>query len=115
VTAAPPPPELGWRGKGGRVLGTPSVALSNVRTAWAESAPPTPLPWEPYTPLMESGWTHGPDREAASLWVHTPWKCQTGTGEGLEEPKQSGEEAGLARVTDISQRLKRSQFNFVVI
>lgn len=67
---------------------------------------------------MESGWTHGPDCEAASLFVFTlRGNARLGqvTGEGLEEPKLSGEEAGLARVTDISQRLKRSQFNFVVI
>lgn len=29
------------------------------------------LPWEPYTPSTESGWTHGPDCEAASLFVFT--------------------------------------------
>lgn len=46
-----------------------SVALSNVRTAWAGSALPPSLPSEPCTPLMESGWTHGPDGSSLTLRV----------------------------------------------
>lgn len=92
----------------------PPVALSNVRTALGRVCPPVPLPWEPYT-LPESGWTRGPDLGSLTLRVDTQWKCQTGTGQGLGELKLSGGEAVLAGVTDISQRLKRSQVNFVVI
>lgn len=70
-----PPPELGWRGKGGRVFGILFVVLFNVRIVWVEFVFFIFLFWEFYILFMEFGWIYGLDCEVVLFWVYILWKC----------------------------------------
>lgn len=91
-----------------------------VRTAWAGSAPFSPLCPGSLALPTESGWTQGPDSEAASsnsvfTLPETPdWDISRDLGEAAAA---SGGETRLARVRQTlgNPSSKESQTSFVVI